>query len=73
MDEAEKCYNAALKLDPNYSMAYKHLGSILLTYPDREHEAVECYRKALGCDPNNLWAMNNLSLMLLDKGDYGDG
>jgi tetratricopeptide (TPR) repeat protein len=67
-DEAITEYQAALRLDPNLSMAHNGIGSAL----DREHkniEAVAEYREALRLDPTNFIAHTNLGDALHVKGD----
>lgn len=68
MDEAERLYIQAVRLDPWLSIAYTNLGNIRF----RRHDVAQAerlYRKALDIDPRQPEAQYNLGYVLLERGD----
>lgn len=59
--EAEKFYEQAIKLDPNYCDAMDNLGQ-LLRQQDKIDEAIIWYKKSLVVKPDNTVALQNLGL-----------
>ncbi len=60
--EAEKCYEASLRLDPDQPEIRVNLGNVLrFKSPER---AIECYREALRLKPDDAKAHNNLGNLL---------
>ncbi len=59
--EAEKLYEEAIKLDPNYCDAMDNLGQ-LLRQQNKIEEAIGWYKKSLEIKPDNTVALQNLAL-----------
>jgi tetratricopeptide (TPR) repeat protein len=56
-DEALKVINEAIRLDPNYTIAWNIKGVIL--YAQKKYdEALKAFNEAIGLDPNNAEAWN---------------
>ena len=56
-EEALKCYNEAIRIDPNYSNAHYNKGNVLYNQGELE-EALNCYNEAIRIDPNNSYVHN---------------
>ena len=67
-DEAIKCFQTAVQLDPRYTDAHNDLGTTFWELA-RVANAVACFRRVLKLDPNNVSANNNFGLALKDQGD----
>ena len=61
-------YEAALRLDPAYSLAHNNLGNLHLA-GGRIGEARREYERAVTAGPNNAEAHNNLGALMLASGD----
>jgi Flp pilus assembly protein TadD len=70
LESAVGCYQAALRLDPNYAMAHERLGNALDLQNDPEG-AIREYRAAVRLDPKLATAHNNLGYRLYVKNDLG--
>ncbi len=70
-DEAIKCYDKAIELDPKYSNAYNNKGWTLFKKEEYD-EAIKCYDKAIELDPNCSGAYSNKGLALLKKEEYDE-
>ncbi len=71
-DEAERCYETAMKLDPKNAVVVNNMGSIYLTKKDFG-KAVRTYRKALKLDPKSALVHKNLGTALLAQRKYKKG
>ena len=63
VDETEKEYREAIRINPNYADAHSNLG-ILLSDLKRFEEAEKEYREAIRINPNHAEAHSNLGVML---------
>jgi tetratricopeptide (TPR) repeat protein len=68
MDEAERLYTEAVKLDPWLSIAYTNLGNIHFRRHDAQG-AEALYRKGLEIDPKQPEAQYNLGYVMLERGE----
>jgi serine/threonine protein kinase/tetratricopeptide (TPR) repeat protein len=68
LDEAIRCFQAALRIDPKYAQARGSIGAALADKGDREG-AIREYKAALKLDPKDATAHYNLGLSLKIKGD----
>lgn len=66
-DEAARCYEKTIALNPAHPEAYFHLGNLRGQAGDLER-AVPCYRKALQLAPRFAEAARNLGAVLQDLG-----
>jgi tetratricopeptide (TPR) repeat protein len=57
-EEAIRCYDKALELDPRYVAAWNNKG-VSLKSLGRNEEAIRCLDKALELDPRDVYAWNN--------------
>ncbi|MFX0056306.1 MAG: tetratricopeptide repeat protein, partial [Candidatus Hermodarchaeota archaeon] len=56
--EALRCFNQAIRLDPNLSEAYTNRGRVLMALgPDKASSALESFNKALRLSPDNWEAL----------------
>ncbi|MGI0483000.1 tetratricopeptide repeat protein [Geminocystis sp. CENA526] len=62
-EEALKCYENAVKLDPNYSLAWNNKGTVFGRL-EKYQEALNCYNKAVETDPTNDLAWKNRGKVL---------
>ena len=62
-DEAFKCFDEAIKLDPADSYLYKNKGSAFYLL-NRNEEAIECFDKVIAINPNDAEAHNLKSIVL---------
>ncbi|HET9954746.1 MAG TPA: tetratricopeptide repeat protein [Polyangiaceae bacterium] len=67
MDEAERLYLEAVKLDPWLAIAYTNLGNIRFRRQDTDG-AEALYRKGLEIDPRQPEAQYNLGYVMLERG-----
>jgi len=70
LDEAEKAYQKAIELSPNYATAYYWYSGFLGRYPLRIQEQVELARKAVELDPRSSILSLNLGQKYLNQGLY---
>ncbi len=68
---AEKCFEDAVKLDPNYLDAYHNLGNIL-QLQGKSDQAVACLKKAIGIDPDFTQAYIALGNTLRQAGEIDE-
>lgn len=71
LDEAARCYEKALGLNPNHPDALYWLGNLRLKGGDQEG-AIRCYRKALLANPRHEAATRNLGATLQDLQRSGE-
>jgi tetratricopeptide (TPR) repeat protein len=57
-DKAKVFYETALKIDPNDSVAWSHIGN-MFAFEGKQEEAMKAYNRALEIDPRNAEAWNN--------------
>ena len=57
-DKANVFYETALKIDPNDSVAWSHIGN-MFAFEGKQEEAMKAYDRALEIDPRNAEAWNN--------------
>jgi len=62
-DEAARCYQTVLTLDPNHAEAHYYLGNLYGSNDDHE-QALRCYRRALELKPQYADAARNLGATL---------
>ncbi len=65
--QALKCHNTALKIDPNYGVAWVNKGNVLFNL-GKSDEALLCYDKAIDLDPDYTVAWVNKGEMLVKMG-----
>ena len=67
-DEAIKCFDKAIKLNPNYEKAWNNKG-VALDNLGKHDEAIKCYDKAIKLNPNDedAWYNKGLALDKLGK------
>ena len=70
-EDAIVAYDHAIRLDPNYAIAYHNKGLDLYNLK-RYEEAIAAYDQALRLDPNYAVAYNNKGLALYSLKRYGD-
>ena len=71
-DEAQRCYQYALRLDPKNSIALNNLGTIYSSQK-RYGPAERMYRKALKLDATSAIVHKNLGTALLAEHKYAKG
>jgi len=71
-DEALRCYNEAIRLDPDLDIAYNNLGNLLYEHFKRYDDAEAAYRKAIELNPSDATAYNNLGVLLKTLERYDD-
>jgi predicted O-linked N-acetylglucosamine transferase (SPINDLY family) len=67
-DEAARCYETAIALDPRYAEAHNNLG-LLRARQDRLTDAEALYRKAIDLEPGYAEPHTNLGNLLKDRGE----
>jgi len=72
IDDAERTYLEALKLNPNGHEAYYNL-AYLAFYNNEPYKAVECYKKALEIKPDDWETKYFLGLACMQVKDYKNG
>ena len=70
-DDAIRCHDKALELDPRDTAAWNNKGGSLANL-NRYDEAIRCYDRALELDPRDAKAWNNKGLSLAKLGRYDD-
>jgi tetratricopeptide (TPR) repeat protein len=67
-EEAIKCHDKAIEIDPEYAYAWNNKGNSL-HYMGRYEEAIKCYDKALEIIPKNadVWSNKGNSLHRMDR------
>lgn len=71
-DQAQHCFEAALKLDPRMGDAWNNLGTVMHSRGDLG-KAEKDYRKAIKLKPNNADAYQNLGALYYSKRNYNKG
>src|SRR6266571_1394182 len=72
-DKAVKCFEEAVKLDPNYALAYSGLADCYLIYSDRGwQEADREFEKAIELNPNYASAYQWYGVLLSLAGRYDE-
>jgi tetratricopeptide (TPR) repeat protein len=69
IDEALKCFNEGIAVEPDYDTIYHNKGW-LLNNIGRYTEAVSCFNKALELSPLRAVTYDNLADALFNLGDY---
>ena len=67
-DEAIKCYDKAIEIDPDNSVVWNNKG-LALSSLGKYDEAIKCYDKVIEIDPNDADAWNNKGLALSSLGN----
>jgi curved DNA-binding protein CbpA len=67
-NEAIKCYDKAIEIDPNNPVVWNNKG-LALNSLGKYDEAITSYDKAIGIDPNDADAWNNKGLALNSLGN----
>jgi tetratricopeptide (TPR) repeat protein len=65
-----ECYNKAIELDPNFSVAYHNRAQVYNALEQYE-KAIEDYNKAIELDPNLPDAYNNRGVSYYNSKQYG--
>jgi tetratricopeptide (TPR) repeat protein len=68
-DEAVAAYEQAMRLDPNYALAYSNKGFVLCEF-QRYDEALTVYEQAIRLDPDSALAYNNRGQALVNLQRY---
>ncbi|GAA3750591.1 tetratricopeptide repeat protein [Terriglobus aquaticus] len=71
-DQAQHCFEAALKLDPKMGDAWNNLGTVMHSRGDLG-KAEKYYRKALKLKPTNADTFQNLGALYYSKRNYNKG
>jgi tetratricopeptide (TPR) repeat protein len=66
-EEAIKCYDLAIKCNPDCTPAYNNKG-IALSHLGQNNEAIKCYDLAIKCNPEYALAYNNKGVALSHLG-----
>lgn len=67
-EEALKCYEKALEIDPSYKLGWLNTGSTLATM-GRYDEALKSYDEAVRLEPNSADAWYNRAVVLGNIGN----
>ncbi|MEG3057263.1 MAG: tetratricopeptide repeat protein [Methanoculleus sp.] len=70
-DEAIRCYDRALEIDPEYAIAWNNKGAALANL-GRYDEAIQCYDHMLEIGPEYAGAWNNKGIALKGLGRYDE-
>lgn len=68
---AQKAYEVAIKIDPNFAVGYYNLGATLKAL-GKFQGAIAAYQKAIELNPNYALAYQNLGVVLLKIGNLVD-
>ncbi len=71
LEQAIKCYDKAIEIDPNNSGAWDNKGNAL-RLTGRNKEALECYNNAIKINPSNASAWANKGAVLSTLGQLND-
>ena len=72
LDDAERCYLQAMKLDPKNAVVMNNLGTVYVSQKQYSR-AEKTYRKALKADPKSALVHKNLGTALLAQHKYQKG
>ncbi len=72
LDEAVRCYQSALKVDPKNSIVWNNLGTIYVSMKQYS-KAEKTYRKAAKLDPESALVHKNMGTALLAEHKYKKG
>lgn len=72
LDEAARCYQAALKLEPKNATVINNLGTIYVSWKQYS-KAEKAYRKAAKLDPQSALVHKNLGTALMAEHKYKKG
>jgi tetratricopeptide (TPR) repeat protein len=72
LNDAERCYKEAIKLDPKESEAFNNLGALYESQLDHRH-AEKMFRIAVQIDPNLALGYKNLATCLIEEHKYKEG
>ena len=72
LEEAVRCYQQALKIDPKNAVVWNNLGTVYVTQKQFK-SAEKAYRKALKCNPKSALVHKNLGTALLAEHKYKKG
>lgn len=72
MNDAERCYRAALRVDPKNAVAFNNMGSIFMSHKEYGN-AVRSYHKAVKLNPQEALFHKNLGTALLAEHKYKNG
>ena len=70
VQEAEKAYRDAIRLDEKHAKAWVHLANLLHEKMGRFEEAEEAYHKAIELNPNFIWAWFDLGRLHGEQNRY---
>ena len=71
LDEAIRCYRAALRLDQSYVDAHMNLGNVLARQ-DKPQDAIQCYKQVLKVRPGHAEADTNIGNVHRDQGRFDE-
>ena len=71
-EQAQHCFEGALKLDPGMGDAWNNLGTVMHNHGDLG-KAEKLYRKAIKLKPNSADAFQNLGALYYSKRNYNKG
>jgi tetratricopeptide (TPR) repeat protein len=72
LEDAQRCAEQAVALQPSFATAHVNLG-IILKMLGRHDDAEASYRRAIALDPTAANARLNLALLYLLRGGYDEG
>ncbi|MBV5299889.1 MAG: tetratricopeptide repeat protein [Rhodoferax sp.] len=64
LDEAQACFEQALRLRPDSALVLNNLGAVLLAKANQSEQAMHCFRRVLALEPQSASAHNNLGIAL---------
>ena len=70
-DEAIPAYRRAIAINPNYADGWANLGTTL--HPRQLEEGISALRRAIALAPHHANARSGLGILLLLRGDLGEG
>lgn len=70
-EEAVKCYDRALKINPGHTKSLINKGEILAAQ-EKTTEAIDCYSKVLELEPDNLDIYSKKADILYNQKDYNE-
>lgn len=64
IDQAIKCFENAIELDPQYNRAYVNMGEVYASAFGDDSKAKFCFEKAIEIDPNDPFAWHNMATIM---------